>query len=156
MKKTFRMAIMVMLLLSGIPSVVFSSTIHTWEIDSIEGLWSYTSVVPDDGLSLDAGSYEIRIQNTGEANFPFFRIDIHDQDNFLISDVTFDDSGTGSYVLPFELNDSSIIDIQFFTYVFPGETAQLTGQLNSVPLPASMFLLGSGLFALTVLRKRNI
>lgn len=155
MKKTFCMAIMVMLLLSGIPTAVFSSPIYTWDIDSIEGVWSYTSVVPDDGMSLDAGLYEITIENTGEANFPFFRIDIHDQDGFLISDVTFDDSDAGAYVLPFELTDTSVIDIQFFTYVLSGETAELTGQLNSVPLPASMFLLGSGLFALTVLRKKR-
>ena len=157
MKKTFCMAIMVMLLLSGIPSVVFSSTIYTWDIDSIEGIWSYSSIVPDDGVQLDAGSYEITIENTGEANFPFFRIDIHNQDGFRITDVTFDDSESGVYVLPFELTDASVIDIHFFTYVLPDETAAIAGQLNSVPLPASMFLLGSGLFALTVLRKkRNI
>ena len=157
MKKTFCMAITVMLLLSGIPSVVFSSTIYTWDIDSIEeGVWSYSSVVSDEGELLDAGSYEITIESTGEANFPFFRIDIHDQDGFIISDVTFDESDSGSYFLPFELTDSSIIDIHFFSYVLPGaETAALTGHLNSVPLPASMFLLGSGLFALTVLRKRK-
>ena len=168
MKKKMCMAIAVIVLLVGIPASGFSALIYSDEFDATGVYVNFL-----DFGNVSEGSYLLTIDDISgvEPGFLGLVFLFNTGTNNFFDNILYLNQAQTHDNLSFDLDGESTLSATIFgltnlntdsyftaSSVPPSffETSSFSVQLSSVPVPATLLLLGSGLFALTALKRRKL